>query len=88
MTCERVSLPGGGFAIVCHSGPRGGRQRCSWCSTKVGAFQCDWRIEKGRRCNKHLCADHTLQVDQDKHLCPAHVVAYRRWLVGQLVPLC
>ena len=88
MTCETVKLPGGGFAIVCGRGSRGRRARCRWCVSRPGAFQCDWKLENARACDKHLCAEHAFQVDDDKHLCPAHVGAYRRWLVVQhCVPL-
>jgi hypothetical protein len=31
-------------------------------------------------CDAPICAEHAFQVDQDKHLCPAHVEAYRLWL--------
>lgn len=65
-------------AIICTG--RGRRvPRCRWCGY-AGAFQCDWKIGKGKRCDKHLCAEHAQEVAPNKHLCPEHQKAYQVWL--------
>jgi hypothetical protein len=91
MDCARVRLPGGGVAIVCGRGMRPRRRcRCGCDAT----LECDWKvggmpIGRGvKTCDAPICSAHAFEVGPDKHLCPAHVTAYRRWLVDvQQVPL-
>jgi hypothetical protein len=78
MTCDRVKLPGGGMAIVCSRSRR--TPRCRWCTTTPGTFQCDWKLGKGKTCDKYICAQHAQEVAPDKHLCPEHQKAYKAWL--------
>lgn len=73
MPCSYVKLPGGGVAIVKHAAPR--RRKCD-CGA-YSAFQCDWKMGGEKTCDRHLCAEHALQVGPDKHLCPDHQAAWR-----------
>lgn len=76
MSCETVKFPGGA-AIVCSRRP----PRCAWCSpAKPSAFLCDWKVAKGRTCDKAICSAHAKEVAKDKHLCPEHQKAYEAWL--------
>lgn len=86
MNCTRVPLPGGGFAIVC-SGRARPRARCRWCPAAPGPFQCDWKTGPRATCDKHLCEAHAFEVGPNRHLCPAHVLAYRAWLRELGIPL-
>lgn len=88
-------IPGGG---VCHinMGRKGGPapcRVCGWVSTRL----CDWRLgdifgrerHESLSCDAPLCAGCGWSPAPDKDLCPAHVAAYRRWLVeAHLIALC
>jgi hypothetical protein len=80
MTCDRVTLPGGGRAIVC--GPRR-RQRCP-CG-RVATLLCDWKIatKKSGTCDAGLCDRCATSPAPDKHLCAAHVLAFEKWKAAQ-----
>lgn len=80
MVCERVSLPGGGAAIVCSSGRR---KRCA-CG-KSAPFLCDWKVPSRRTgtCDAPICADHATEPAPNKHLCPTHTEAYAAWQAAQ-----
>jgi hypothetical protein len=74
VTCEVVNLADGGTAIVC-SRSRGndwrGGGRCYICdapATKV----CDAPVEKGRTCDRPVCARHATPLGQGLDVCPAH----------------
>jgi len=87
MDCTHVKLPGGLTAIVCGRGMKTPRRLCRWCRAPAPLL-CDWKLAGGRTCDKEICAAHAFEVEPDKHLCPAHVIAYRRWLVEtQLIAL-
>ena len=84
MTCENVSLPGGGRAIVC--GRFGPREKCR-CG-RTATLLCDWKMpnpEEHRRargsttCDKPLCERCTTSPAPDKDLCPAHAETFQRW---------
>ena len=60
MSCDRIDLGGGNFAIVCSRGQR--RKRCSvpGCDG-TGEFQCDEPVVRRGRpgtCDAYLCAAH------------------------------
>jgi hypothetical protein len=63
---------------------RGDGSVCGWFST----YQCDWKLPEIRHsetnapatCDRALCDANTFEIGPDKHLCPAHVEAYRSWL--------
>ncbi len=61
----------------------GGRKkpRCVSCGRK-SEYQCDWKVAGGT-CDKHICWKHVEQVGEDKHLCPGHQQAYKKWLAQQ-----
>jgi hypothetical protein len=77
MPCERVSLPGGGFAIVC--GTRSRRQRCA-CG-QPSTQLCDWKVPErlSGTCDAPICARCSVSPAPDKDLCPAHAAAFREW---------
>lgn len=75
MTCEFISLPGGGTAVVCSDRKR---IRCAYCeawSTKL----CDGPPPAGSRkktCDKPLCPAHAAHVEgQDLDYCPEHAMS-------------
>lgn len=76
MTCERVTLPGGGVAIVC--GTRS-RKRCE-CGQRA-TLECDWKVptRKSGTCDAPICARCTTSPAPEKDLCPAHAAEFERW---------
>ncbi len=90
MDCLHVKLPGGASAIVCGAGLRAPRRRCRFCGAPAPLL-CDWKLEAigtVHTCDHPICAKCAFEAGPDKHLCPAHVLSYRRWLVEtQLIPL-
>lgn len=76
MACERVSLPGGGHAIVCGSRPR---SRCA-CG-KPATLLCDWKVPERRSgtCDAPICASCSTSPAPEKDICPAHAPALRAW---------
>jgi hypothetical protein len=77
MTCERVTLPGGGVAIVC--GPRQRRKRCE-CG-QPATLECDWKVpsRKSGTCDAPICAGCTTSPAPEKDLCPAHAAEFEQW---------
>lgn len=76
MACEHISMPGGGYAIVC--GTRS-RQRCA-CGAPATRL-CDWKVP-GRRsgtCDKPLCPSCSTTPAAEKDLCPDHARAFETW---------
>lgn len=76
MNCERVSLPGGGVAIVCGSRTR---KRCQ-CGRRA-TLECDWKVPSRRSgtCDAPICEGCTTSPAPDKDLCPEHKVAFEQW---------
>lgn len=69
MTCHRVNLPGGGFAIVCTPRQRERKCRCGRPATKL----CDWKKMSGKgTCDKAICDACAVNVGPDKDYCPDH----------------
>lgn len=81
MTCEFLSLPGGGRAFVC-----GPTKRCI-CGEKA-TLECDWKVQgkKSGTCDKRLCGRCTFSPRAGKDLCPEHKTAFEQWLVSRSVP--
>lgn len=90
MACERVSLPGGGFAIVCgtRSPKTRAGQRCA-CG-EPAPLLCDWKVSAsasssaavGRKyttCDAPICASCATSPAPEKDICPAHAPALRAW---------
>ncbi len=76
MTCDAVTLPGGGRAIVCSSRKR---QRCA-CG-KPATLLCDWKVTGSRRatCDVPICTACSTSPAPDKDLCPDHATAFEIW---------
>ena len=61
--CERVTLPGGGTAIVCGGHRR--RTRCKECRREWAAYECDV-------CDRPLCRRCRIHLPPNKDFCRAH----------------
>jgi hypothetical protein len=86
MDCAHVRMPGGGVAIVCGRGMRRAR-RCRHCACDA-SFLCDGKIEAlgtVNTCDRPICSAHAFEIAPEKHLCPAHLVAYIAWLQRQCI---
>jgi hypothetical protein len=83
MQCTRVTLPGGGSAIICGSAPR--RKPCQFCKdrfrwdgiTRGASLLCDFPIAKTLgggeiTCDAAMCDLCALEVGPDRHHCPKH----------------
>lgn len=76
VTCDRVSLPGGGVAIACS---RRKRKRCA-CG-KPATLECDWKMpqRKSGTCDAPICSRCTTSPAPDKDLCREHARAFEEW---------
>lgn len=61
--CERIAVPGGGFAIIC-GGHRGRRRRCIHCGDSA-AVECDV-------CDVPLCRRCRIHVPPNQDYCRVH----------------
>jgi hypothetical protein len=76
MNCTRISLPGGGTAIICGSKPR--TPKCTFCYRKNDAtLLCDAIV--GRTiggapftCDAPVCPSCAKEVGPNLHRCPRH----------------
>lgn len=77
MTCEHVSLPGGGTAIVC--GPRRRRSKCA-CGRPADQL-CDWKVpgKKSGTCDAPVCSRCTTSPAPGKDLCKIHAAELQVW---------
>jgi hypothetical protein len=77
MTCEHVSLPGGGSAIVCSSRRR---QRCK-CG-RPATLLCDWKVpsKKSGTCDAPICDQCTTSPAAGKDVCPKHAPELKAWV--------
>jgi len=78
VTCDRVTLPGGGTAIVCSQ-----TRRCK-CGHRA-TLLCDWKVptKVSGTCDKPLCERCTASPAPGKDLCPKHAEEFRAWKEGQ-----
>jgi hypothetical protein len=78
MTCDRVSMPTGGTAIVCTQ-----TRRCK-CGHRA-TLLCDWKVpgKKSGTCDAPLCDRCTTSPMEGKDLCPKHAEAFEAWRVGR-----
>ena len=78
MTCERVALPAGGYAIVC-----GTRRRKRCACGRPATLECDWKVpaRKSGTCDAPICERCTTSPAPDKDLCPKHAQAFKEWKV-------
>jgi hypothetical protein len=76
MTCERVPMPTGGFAIVCSSHRR---QRC--CCGNAAPLLCDWKVagKRSGTCDAPICRSCSTSPTAGKDLCPKHAAEYEVW---------
>lgn len=76
MTCDRVSMPRGGFAIVCSSTRR---KRCT-CG-RPAPLLCDWKIPSklSGTCDAPICKACATKPAPDKDLCPKHSAEFEAW---------
>lgn len=79
MTCETVTMPNGGKAIVC--GTRGRRPiKCCACG-RAGNLLCDWKVpsRKSGTCDAPICIGCATSPAPDKDLCPGHALEFEAW---------
>ncbi|WP_016745576.1 hypothetical protein [Rhizorhabdus wittichii] len=83
MTCEHVTLPGGGRAIVCSS-----RRRARCACGRPAPLLCDWKVpgKRSGACDKPICAGCSTKPAPDKDLCPEHAQAYQQWKDERMTP--
>lgn len=76
MTCEVVTMPEGGRAIVCSSRRR---PRCQ-CG-RPAPLLCDWKVTSKRSgtCDEPICQACSTSPAQGKDLCPTHAEAFVHW---------
>lgn len=82
MACERVQLPGGGFAIVCGTRASRGQRAQDRCKCGQRATHlCDWKVpeRKSGTCDAPICDTCALSPAPEKDLCPTHAEAFRAW---------
>tara|TARA_B100000378_G_scaffold56148_1_gene41462 strand:- start:936 stop:1211 length:276 start_codon:yes stop_codon:yes gene_type:complete len=85
MTCDVVTLPGGGRAIIC-SGRGRSKARCA-CG-RPGTLLCDWKMGEARKtCDAPICALCATSPAPDKDLCPAHAKAFKAWQARHAAPI-
>lgn len=81
MTCERITLPNGGAAIICGL-PRG-RAKCR-CG-RTATLLCDWKlphivddqfVKVSGTCDAPLCPSCTSSPAPNKDLCPKHAAEW------------
>jgi hypothetical protein len=67
--CERVALPGGGFAIVC-GGHRRSTKKCAYpdCRASV-SVECDHQDAAGKTCDRGTCRAHAKPIGADVDWC-------------------
>jgi hypothetical protein len=67
--CERVPVPGGGFAIVC-GGHRRSRKRCAYAGCKgFIEIECDHLDSLGKTCDRGTCRAHAKPIAKDVDWC-------------------
>lgn len=74
MVCTRITLPGGGTAIVC--GPKTRAKRCACGSGRPADLLCDWKV-LGGTCDAAICSACTHVPAPDKDLCPTHAAEWK-----------
>lgn len=74
--CDRIELPGGGFAIVC-GGHRGRRKAaCVHCG-RPASLLCDGPGKNGKTCDRPICAACTTPGGKDIDYCRDHASQIR-----------
>mgnify|MGYP001561521056 CR=1 FL=1 len=78
MPCNKVSIPGGGFAIVCSRGGRGRAAPCgeAGCAAPHVAL-CDFPMPGGGTCDRRMCDAHRKHVGKNRDHCPEHAGAHK-----------
>lgn len=76
MTCEHVTMPDGGTAIVCSSRKR---QRCK-CG-RDAFLLCDWKVpgKRSGTCDAPICNVCGISPAPGKDLCAKHKVDFQEW---------
>lgn len=68
--CERVAMPGGGFAIVCSRGSHK-RRSCTYPDCRSnGTVECDHKTEgSDKTCDRVTCRAHAKPIGKDVDWC-------------------
>lgn len=79
MACESGSMPNGGRAIICSSGPK---PRCG-CG-RLAPLQCDWKVpgNASGTCDAPICTNCATSPAPGKDLCRTNAQAWREWKAG------
>lgn len=73
MTCTKIDLGGGDFAIACSRGRQ--RALCDICKSRPHEVLCDYPLrgaKAGKTCDRKLCRSCAKHVGANKDLCPPH----------------
>lgn len=73
MPCDKVELPGGGFAIVCSRGQRKAKP-CESCG-RPGTIQCDYPVTRNGKtatCDRWQCRQCATSVGPNVDYCKPH----------------
>jgi hypothetical protein len=81
VTCQTVTMPNGGKAIVCN-GRRRRRCKCG----RPATLLCDWKVPKRKSgtCDRPVCISCATSPAPGKDLCDEHGVAFRLWKAGRV----
>ena len=69
MPCNHVTLPGGGYAIICS---RGRRPRPCACCNLPSTKLCDFPTGNGKTCDLPLCDKCAVKGGPNVDFCPGH----------------
>ena len=87
MTCTRIDLPSGGFAIACTRNVRPKKgPPCHACKA-TSTVLCDHKLnDDGKTCDKPCCAAHSLRIARNFDLCQACATIAGRWPTATATP--
>lgn len=78
MTCHRIDLGDGTFAIACTRGPRRKAAPCLYCGKREHTKLCDHEVSPGKTCDRKLCEACAVHVGPNRDLCPDHAKVARQ----------
>jgi hypothetical protein len=70
MPCERIQMPGGGWAII----RRSRRPKCYYCANEHDVL-CDAPAGDGKTCDRKCCRAHAKKAGPNQDLCRDHALA-------------
>lgn len=79
MSCEKVDLGNGNFAITCGRGRPAKAAPCSFCRARPHTKLCDFELAPGRTCDRKMCDRCATSVGTEKDHCPNHNQVQLPW---------